>query len=63
MARRGAHDMTARTCDWWARGDYCGDTTVRRYMNGWRCIKHAPAVIRRLIATNTSTQPPERANP
>lgn len=55
--------MTARTCDWWARGDYCGDTTVRRYMNGWRCIKHAPAVIRRLIATNTSTQPPERANP
>ena len=38
--------MTTGTCDWWAAGAYCSDAPVRRYMNGWRCIKHTPAAIR-----------------
>jgi hypothetical protein len=39
--------MTARTCDWWADGSYCGGAVTRRYMNGWRCIKHTPGAIRK----------------
>jgi hypothetical protein len=40
-------------CDYWADGSYCGGAITRRYMNGWRCIKHAPAVIRRLTALSS----------
>jgi hypothetical protein len=36
-------------CDYWTDGNYCGDANTRRYMNGWRCIKHTPAAIRRAL--------------
>jgi len=41
--------MTRNACDWWADGSYCGAAIIRRYMNGWRCIKHAPAAIRQAL--------------
>jgi hypothetical protein len=47
MAQRGACDVTRSACDWWADGCYCGDLNTRRYINGWRCIKHTPAAIRK----------------
>jgi hypothetical protein len=27
----------------------CGDANTRRYMNGWRCIKHIPAAVRKAL--------------
>jgi hypothetical protein len=33
-------------CNYWTDGNYCGDANTRRYMIGWRCIKHTPAAIR-----------------
>jgi hypothetical protein len=36
-----------RACDYWADGNYCGCPFTRRYMNGWRCIKHTPAAMRK----------------
>lgn len=50
--------MTSKTCDFWLRGSYCGDTTVRRYMNGWRCIKHIPAVIREAASLSNEMKTP-----
>jgi hypothetical protein len=47
--------MTTQTCEWWAVGDYCGNTPARRYMNGWRCIKHIPAAIRKTL--NEAVEP------
>lgn len=36
-----------KACNYWTDGNYCGDANTRRYMNGWRCIKHIPAAIRK----------------
>jgi len=44
MARR---NMSRNACDYWTDGNYCGAAITRRYMNGWRCIKHTPAAIRK----------------
>jgi 5S rRNA maturation endonuclease (ribonuclease M5) len=34
------------SCGYWTDGNYCGDANTRRYMNGWRCVRHTPAAIR-----------------
>jgi Bifunctional DNA primase/polymerase, N-terminal len=34
-----------RSCDYWSDGSYCGAAEARRYMNGWRCPAHSPAVL------------------
>jgi hypothetical protein len=46
MARR---DMTRNACDYWTDGNYCGCPFTRRYMNGYRCIKHTLAAIRKAL--------------
>jgi hypothetical protein len=48
--------MTRNACDYWTDGNYCDAALTRRYMNGWRCIKHTPALIRRALhLTNERT--------
>jgi putative DNA primase/helicase len=39
---RSARSSDARPCDFWVAGDYCGDPDTRRFVNGWRCVRHAP---------------------
>lgn len=33
---------SAKPCDFWADGAYCGEPNTRRFMKGWRCVRHAP---------------------
>jgi hypothetical protein len=55
MARR---DMTRNhACDYWADRSYCGAAITRRYMNGWRCIKHIPAAIGKALHLITERTP------
>jgi Bifunctional DNA primase/polymerase, N-terminal len=34
-----------RSCDYWSDGSYCGAAEARRFMNGWLCPAHTPAVL------------------
>lgn len=36
----------ANQCDFRTDGNYCGEPDTRRFMNGWRCVRHAPEAIR-----------------
>jgi hypothetical protein len=54
--RMAQRDMTRNACDSWADGNYCCGAITRRYMNGWRCMKHTPATIRKALnLTNERT--------
>jgi hypothetical protein len=44
-------------CDYWVDGNYCGCPFTRRYMSGWRCIKHTPAAIRTALNPTTERTP------
>jgi hypothetical protein len=44
-----AQRITRNACDYWTDGTYCSCQFSRRYMNGWRCIKHTPAAIRKTL--------------
>jgi hypothetical protein len=49
--------IRGNACDYWTDRSYCGAAITRRYMNGWRCIKHTPALIRAALAKAQETAP------
>jgi hypothetical protein len=35
-----------KPCDFWTDGNYCAELNTRRFINGWRCARHAPEAVR-----------------
>jgi putative DNA primase/helicase len=43
---RSTRSSGGKPCDFWADGNRCGNPDSRRFVNGWRCVRHTPDAIR-----------------